>query len=172
MGNGTIGLVPTYADPVDDDARLAAYAEVTGLADWSVWAPLHEALPTAPRSPGVYLFLESGPRVVRHVGIAGERAGGGSPQGLYGRLRAYLTGSGAISGFVEVALDRALADPAWVRDRLGDPPRTRPARSWAARAVRRLEPEVSWAVCADRDEARWLESRVVELLRPHGLWGR
>jgi hypothetical protein len=156
----------------DDEARLAAYAGLGELADWSAWAPLTDALPHAPRSPGVYLLLETGPRVVVHVGRAGERAGGGAPQGLHGRLRAYLTGSGAVTGFVETALDRALADRDWVRARLDEPTRTRPTRAWAAAAVRRLELEVSWATCADADEARWLETRVVELLRPHGLWGR
>lgn len=156
----------------DDEARLAAYAGLAELAEWTPWASLADALAEVPRSPGVYLLLEPGPRVVRHVGRAGERAGGGSPQGLHGRLRAYLTGSGPVSGFVEVALDRALADPAWVRARLVDPPRARPTRSWAAAAVHRLGLEVSWTTCADADDARWLESRVVELLRPHGLWGR
>lgn len=157
----------TYAD---DEARLAVYAELAGLADWSAWAPLEHALPDAPRSPGVYLLLESATRVVRHVGHAGERAGGGSPQGLYGPLRGYLTGTGALTGFTEAALDRALADGDWVRARLeAGPERT---RGWAAAAVRRLGPDVSWAACPDRDEARWLEGRVVALLRPHGLWGR
>lgn len=159
--------VTTYAD---EEARLAAYADLAALAEWSAWAPLAEVLPEAPRVPGVYLLLDPGPRVVRHVGHAGERAGGGSPQGLYGRLRSLLAGSGAVTGFVEAALDRALADPDWVRERLGEPPRSHPTRSWAAAAVRRLELDVAWATCADRDEARWLESRVVELLRPHGLW--
>lgn len=162
-----MGRMTTYAD---EEARLAAYSELPGLAEWSAWAPLLDVVAEAPRAPGVYLFLERPSRVVRHVGHAGERAGGGSPQGLYGRLRAYLTGQAAVSGFAEAALDRALADPDWVRERLEAGPER--ARRWAASAVRRLDLDVSWAVCADRDEARWLESRVVELLRPHGLWMR
>lgn len=157
----------TYAD---EEARLATYSVLAGLAEWSAWAPLLDVVAEAPRAPGVYLFLERPSRAVRHVGHAGERAGGGAPQGLYGRLRAYLTGQAAVSGFAEAALDRALADPDWVRERLEAGPER--ARRWAASAVRRLELDVSWAVCADRDEARWLESRVVELLRPHGLWMR
>jgi hypothetical protein len=155
---------------VDDEARLAAYAGLTDLAEWSAWAPLAEALPEAPRSPGVLLLLEHGPRIVRHVGHAGERAGGGSPQGLYGALRALVTGHASLTGFAEAALDRALADPDWVRDRLAEPPQR--TRRWAAAAVRRLELDVAWSTCADADEARWLAGRVTELLRPHGLWTR
>lgn len=162
-----MGRMTTYAD---EEARLAAYSELPGLAEWSAWTPLLDVVAEAPRTPGVYLFLERPSRVVRHVGHAGERAGGGSPQGLHGRLRAYLTGQAAVSGFAEAALDRALADPDWVRERLEAGPER--ARRWAASAVRRLDLDVSWAVCADRDEARWLESRVVALLRPHGLWMR
>lgn len=157
----------TYAD---EEARLAAYAGLADLAEWSPWTPLLDAVPEAPRAPGVYLLLEPSTRVVRHVGHAGERAGGGSPQGLHGRLRAALAGHDPVTGLAEAALDRALADPAWVRERVAAGP-TR-ARAWAAAAVRRLELDVSWAVCPDRDEARWLESRVVELVRPHGLWTR
>lgn len=157
----------TYAD---DEARLAAYAELAGLADWSAWAPLADALPEAPRSPGVYLLMEPAARVVRHAGHAGERAGSGYPQGLHGRLRDHLTGQAPVSGLAEAALDRALADPDWVRERLAGRPQG--ARRWAAAAVRRLELDVAWAGCPDRDEARWLAGRVVELLRPHGLWAR
>lgn len=157
----------TYAD---DEARFAAYADLAELAQWSPWAPLAEALPEAPRAPGVFLLLEPGPRVVRHAAHAGERAGGGHPQGLYGGLRATLTGRAAISGFAEAALDRALADPDWVRARLEAGPAR--SRAWAAAAVRRLELDVAWTTCADGDEARWLAGRVAGLLRPHGLWAR
>jgi hypothetical protein len=157
----------TYAD---EDARLTAYADLADLAEWSAWAPLVDALPEAPRAPGVYLFLEPATRVVRHAGYAGERAGSGWPQGLHGRLRAYLTGQATVSGFAEAALDRALADPDWVRERLEGGPQS--ARRWAAAAVLRLEMDVAWTTCADREEARWLERRVIELIRPHGLWAR
>lgn len=167
MVSDSMGPMTTYAD---EEARLAAYAEVAELAEWSVWAPLAEALPEAPRSPGVFLLLERADRAVRHVGHAGERAGGGSPQGVYGGLRALVTGHGPITGFTEAALDRALADPGWVQAQVTDG--SARARRWAGAAVRRLELDVSWSACPDRDEARWLEGRVVGLLRPHGLWAR
>jgi hypothetical protein len=159
--------VTTYAD---DEARLAAYAGLADLAEWSAWAPLASVLPEAPRAPGVFLLLERGPQAIRHVAHAGERSGGGSPQGLYGGLRALVAGHGAITGFAEAALDRALADPDWVRAQLDAGPAR--ARRWAAAAVRRLEPDVAWSVCADADEARWLAGQVAERLRPHGLWAR
>lgn len=157
----------TYAD---DEARLAAYARLADLADWSAWVPLADALPEAPRAPGVFLLLEPATRVVCHVGRAGERAGGGAPQGLYGGLRALVTGHASLTGFAEAALDRALADADWVRDQVtAGPART---RRWAAAAVRRLDFHVAWATCPDPDEARWLEGQVAELVRPHGLWAR
>jgi hypothetical protein len=162
---GRLTSVSTY---VDEEARLAAYAELRELAEWSVWTPLAEALPEAPRSAGVFLLLEPSARVVRHVGRAGERSGGGSPQGLYGGIRALVTGHAPLTGFAEAALDRALADPDFVRERVAGPPQ--PVRRWAAAAVRRLELDVSWTTCPDSDEARWLAGRVAELLRPHGLW--
>ena len=160
--------------PHDTSARLEAYQEVEGLAEWSPWAPFAEALPWAPRLPGVYLFREHDTHRVRYVGMAGERGGGGRPQGLYGRLSVHLAGTGVMSGFAEAALDRALADPAWVEARLdrlraGRPGRT---RDWARDAVLRLAPEVSWAACHERADARHLEVQVDALLRPYGLWNR
>lgn len=160
--------------PHDTSARLEAHQEVEGLAEWSPWAPFAEALPWAPRLPGVYLFREHDTHRIRYVGMAGERGGSGRPQGLYGRLSVHLAGTGVMSGFAEAALDRALADPAWVEARLdrlraGRPGRT---REWARDAVLRLAPEVSWAACHERADARHLEVQVDALLRPFGLWNR
>lgn len=164
--------MPWVGELVRDDALVRVYAEVRHLADWSPWLPLATGVVEAPRQPGVYLFREPGTQVVRYVAMAGERAGAGRPQGLYGRLRCYLTGQEAVGGFAEAALDRALADPDWVerqrhRPDVGSPRR---ARRWAADAVERLAPEVSWASCPERADARFLESEVEQLLRPCGLW--
>lgn len=160
--------------PHDAAARLDAYREVDELAEWSAWAPLAEALPWAPREPGVYLFREHDTHRVRYVGMAGERGGSGRPQGLYGRLSVYRTGQGAVSGFGEAALDRALADPEWVAERLVELRAGRPSRAkhWARDAVARLAPEVTWATCHERADARHLEVRAEALLRPFGLWNR
>lgn len=160
--------------PHDATLRLDTYREVDDLAEWSRWAPFAEALPHAPRLPGVYLFREHDTHLVRYVGMAGERGGGGRPQGLYGRLSVYGTGQGAVSGFGEAALDRALGDPAWVADRL-DRLRTHGperAKHWARDAVARLAPEISWATRLEREDARHLEREVEGLLRPYGLWSR
>lgn len=124
--------------------------------------------------PGVYLFRETGSQMIRYAGMAGERAGGGRPQGLHGRLNVYRTGKGAVSGFGEAALDRALSDVDWLqqhvdRVRVQGPRR---AKQWVADAVERTSPEISWAVCPERFDARVLEDRVVLLLRPHGVWNR
>ncbi len=165
----------TWVDPaVRDLALREAYAAVEDLASWSPWEPLETALPFAPREPGVYLLREPGTGVIRYAGMAGERAGSGRPQGLYGRLTVYRTGKGAVSGFGEAALDRALADPDWVERQLTDL-RTRGARrakEWARDAVARLAPEVSWAVRPDRADAKYLEDQVLLVLRPCGIWNR
>ncbi|MFY0406742.1 hypothetical protein [Solicola sp. PLA-1-18] len=160
--------------PLAAEARRAAYDDVDALAEWSSWASFLQALPEAPRSPGVYLFREPDSGVVRYVGMAGERAGSGRPQGLYGRLSVHRTGNTAVSGFGEAALDLALADEAWVEARL-ERLRTRgPERSrhWARDAVARLAPEVRWSAQPDAADARLLEARAVQLLRPFGLWNR
>ena len=165
----------TWLHPyVREPALVNAYLEVADLAGWSGWAPFATALAHAPREPGVYLFREPEAGVIRYVGMAGERAGSGRPQGLYGRLNVYRTGKGAVSGFGEAALDRALADPEWIESQLVTL-RThgpRRAKDWARDAIARLEPEVSWAVCTDGQDARHLEGQVVLHLRPHGLWNR
>ncbi len=159
---------------VHDDALAEAYAEVAELADWSEWLSFATGLAEAPRLPGVYLFREPASQVIRYAGMAGERAGSGRPQGLYGRLSVYRSGKGAVSGFGEAALDRALADPEWVEQQLhrlrGEGPRR--AKLWAADAIARIAPEVSWASCYERADAQLLEERVVLLLRPFGLWNR
>jgi hypothetical protein len=159
---------------VHDHVLRAAYAEVHDLAEWSPWWPFEQARAGAPREPGVYLLREPGSGVIRSVGMAGERAGGGRPQGLYGRLSVYWTGKGAVSGFGEAALDQALADEDWVERQLRDlrdhgPKR---AKEWARNAVVRLALEVSWAVTPDRGDALYLEDQVVNRLRTHGLWNR
>ena len=159
---------------VDGRARATAYAEVLGLAEWSGWTPWLDAAAWAPREPGVYLLREPDSGSVRHVGLAGERAASGRAQGLHGRLAAYRTGAGALGGFGEAALDRALADETWVEAQLHALRERGPQRSraWVRDAVDRIDPEVSWSVCADREDARHLLTRVELLLRPHGLWTR
>jgi len=164
----------TWLGDVRDESLRAVYTEVHRLTDWSPWMPFETAISAAPREPGVYLLREPYDGVIRYVGMAGERAGSGRPQGLYGRLSVYRSGKGAVSGFGEAALDRALADPDWVEQQLdhlrGHGPKR--AKEWARDAVARLGLEVSWSVCADRSDALYLESQVVALVRTLGLWNR
>jgi hypothetical protein len=159
---------------VRDPGLFAAYAEVGDLAEWSPWLPFEVAIDGAPREPGVYVLREPLSGVIRYVGMAGERAGGGRPQGLRGRLAVYRNGKGAVSGFGEAALDRALADPDWVAQQLlllheRGPRRT---QEWARDAVLRLGLEVSWSVCADRSDALYLERQVLALVGTSELWNR
>lgn len=152
----------------------AAYAQVQVRALWTDWQPFPDATADAPRLPGVYLFREPVTGVIRYIGMAGERTGGGRAQGLRGRLAVYRSGKGAVSRFGEAALDRAVADPKWVEERLqilrsSGPQR---AKEWAAAAISRLAPEVSWATTPDRVAARALEGEVVALLQSHDIWNR
>jgi hypothetical protein len=98
--------------------QAAAYAAVAELGEWSPWLAFTDALTGAPRLPGVYLFRAPRTGQVVYAGMAGERVGSGRPQGVRGRLSVYRTGKGAVSGFGEAALDRALSDPEWVAGQL------------------------------------------------------
>lgn len=159
---------------VRDQATRDTYWEVADLASWSEWATFPACLPSAPREPGVYLFRDPLTQQIVYVGMAGERAGGGTPKGLFGRLSVYKSGKGAVSGFGQAALDRALADASWLASQIADVQAGHPKRTtvWAAEAIARLAPELSWAVRPERHDARLLEDTVVGLLRPHGLWNR
>ena len=152
-----------------------ANATVETLASWSQWVPFMHALEFAPRVPGVYMFGRPSTGDVIYVGMAGERAGSGSAmQGLRGRLTVYGRGRGAVSGFGEAALDRALADPDWIAAQL-EALRTSGAKRtkvWAREAIEHLAPQVRWATRETGAEARELEGRIVSLLAPHGLWNR
>ena len=130
-------------------AHLVTIPHATdALADWSSWAPLLKSVADAPAVPGVYMVRERHSGQVVYVGMAGERSG----RGLRGRLRVYLSGKAAVSGLGEAAMDRALADPDWLAQRLlnvraGRPERT---RAWAAEALVRTDLETRWATCASR----------------------
>jgi hypothetical protein len=99
-----VGSRPMPSDPISVD----------GLAVWSPWIPMADAVATAPLAPGVYMAREGATGPVVYVGMAGERRG----RGLRGRLTVYRRGKGMVSGLGEAAMDRALADPAWLRVRL------------------------------------------------------
>lgn len=156
------------------DAPEAVYAEVDMLTQWTDWVPFFEGARSIDRLPGVYC-MRSGDRIV-YVGMAGERAGSGKskPSGLRGRLARYTSGKAAASGFGEAALDRALANAAFVRQQLaalegGEPRRT---TEWAKEAIRWHGVELRWSICPDADTAKTLEDQVVRLLRPYGIWNR
>lgn len=149
--------------------RDAAYAIVDDLAEWSDWQPFFEVATGAPTSPGVYqMRLPDG--LIVYVGMAGERRG----QGIRGRLSIYRRGKGAVSGFGEAALDRALADATFIEEHLARVRAGEPSRAsvWALDAIRRLDVEVRWASCSSGAEALAVETAVVELLRTYGIWNR
>lgn len=69
-------------------------------------------------------------------------------------------GKGLVSGLGEAAMDRALADPAWLRDRLGEVETGRPGRAalWGRAALERANLHLRWAVTDNRSAALALES--------------
>jgi hypothetical protein len=155
--------------------RAEAYEAVEQLSDWSGWISFSEAVASAPRSPGVYLLRLPETQQVVYVGTAGERTGGGRVgQGLRGRLSIYGRGRGAVSGFGEAALDRALADADWLEQQLSSLRTDGPKRTkvWAQEAIESLAPEVRWTERASKTDALLLERRVEDLLGPHGLWNQ
>lgn len=132
----------TNADEVLDD--------VEALASWSPWVRFADAVANAPRQPGVYLAREGIDGPIVYVGMAGERAGGGKPQGIRGRLRVYASGKALTSGLGEAVADRAFADAQWLRERVADVERGEPMRAiaWGQAALRRADLHVRWTVTA------------------------
>lgn len=130
---------------------------------WSEWMPFAEAIVAAPRLPGVYQAREGSAGEVIYIGMAGERTGGGTPQGIRGRLRVYASGKGLATGLGEAVFDRALADPIWVRTRLDELNTSGPrrAKQWGIAAFARADLHVRWTVTGDRATAAALEDRLV-----------
>ena len=136
---------------------------------WAPWLLFEEAAGIAPREPGVYVARERPTGQIVYIGMAGERRG----QGIRGRLRIYLTGKAAVSGLGEAALDRALADPAWL-DRMIERTRTEGplrAKQWAQAALTRADLELTWTVSPDRTSAAIIEQRLIAAAT-HQLWNR
>ncbi|MFF3403526.1 hypothetical protein ACFYW6_34155 [Streptomyces sp. NPDC002659] len=129
---------------------------ITAWAAWSPWVPLHAAQP--PRTPGVYLARQGADGPLVYVGMAGVRSGAG----LSGRLKRYTSGRATTSGLGEAALDRALADPAWLRERLHETEDGRPMRAteWGKAALQRADIHVCWSVTDSADTARCLEQMI------------
>lgn len=145
------------------------------LAEWSEWVPFADALAIAPKLPGVYMVREGGNGPMIYVGMAGERRGSRDrPQGLRGRLAIYTRGKGLASGLGEAAFDRALADPAWLRDRLGEVERGEPmrAKEWGQAALLRADLQVRWAVTEHKASALALERSCLDALAEAELWNR
>lgn len=153
-----------------DGGIVATDASTPGL-EWSDWVPFHTVMTVAPRTPGVYMMrLSAEPELGPvYIGMAGERKG----NGLRGRLAIYFSGKGAASGLGEHAFDRALADPAWVEERLVEARERRSMRATkAARsAIDHLGLEVRWTCVATRTEALRVESELVAMYKGQ-LWNR
>jgi hypothetical protein len=140
--------------------------------EWSQWMPFAEGIEQAPKLPGVYMIRRSGTPDVVYIGSAGERTGGGSPQGLRGRLRVYASGKAAVSGLGEAVLDRAVADPEWLHARLAEAEAGTPrrAKEWSKLAMEWAGLEIRWTTTSSKAAAEVLED---ELIAAHdSLWNR
>ena len=145
--------------------------EVDAVATWSPWLALTAAAGHALRQPGVDLARTGAHGPVVHVGRAGQRGG----QGLRWRLRVHTSGKGAVSGLGEAALDRALADPRWLRHQLAEVEAARPMRAtgWAAAALGRADLHICWTTTTTPPEAIRLERTVLNVLRDSpDFWNR
>jgi hypothetical protein len=159
--------VPVDDIPADAWADEAGAITVGGVV-WSAWCPLSHAAQVSTKSPGVYLARVGGDIV--YVGMAGERRG----QGVRGRLTVYARGRGAVSGLGEAVLDRALADPDWVGQRLDQLRSDGPTRAkgWAAAAFDRWPLDVAWTATDSGKAAEDLERQVLIELADTALWNR
>ena len=154
----------------EDDVGSEAVGLLDELAAWSPWVPFADAARTAPRVPGVYVARvgETGPLI--YVGMAGERRGAG----LRGRLTVYRSGKALASGLGEAVLDRALADPDWVEERLNEvrSGHQRRAKHWGQAAFERADLHVRWVETVDRASAVSLERACLSAVTDHDLWNR
>lgn len=139
------------------------------FADWMPWMPFEEACHSVPRQPGVYIARETAGDIV-YVGMAAERSG----NGMRGRLAMYATGRAGSSGLGEGALDRALADPEWMKERLSEAESGRALRSkgLAKAAIQRAGLEIRWTVTSSGFAAGALEIRVIQSLTDFKLWNK
>jgi hypothetical protein len=151
-----------------------AFAAVDALAEWSPWIPIAESHDQAPREPGVYMARTRRRGPVIYVGMAGERSGKGTrkPQGLNGRLSAYLSGQSLGGGLLGRAYDLALNDPVWLAQRINDleAGENKRAKDWGKAALQPHDLHVRWVTCEDRADAAALEKTCLTLLRDVGLW--
>lgn len=147
-----------------------ALRKLETLSDWSDWVPFAEALAIAPKVPGVYLAREGANGSLVYIGMAGERRG----SGLRGRLAVYSSGKALTSGLGEAVFDRALADPAWLRERLAEVEAGSPARAkeWGRIAFQRVDLQVRWATVTDKAAATALERACLDALTSSTLWNR
>ncbi|MFD1276362.1 hypothetical protein ACFQ51_45565 [Streptomyces kaempferi] len=92
---------------------------------------------------------------------AGDRKAGG----LRGRLRRYTSGRALASGLGEAIIDRALADPQWLRQRLAEAESGQPMRAteWGKVALLWADLHVCWTVTKNRADAVALEKEVLAL---------
>lgn len=142
---------------------------VATLGEWSAWEDFNpETVRTAPMAPGVYMFKQ-GSRLV-YVGRAGERSG----RGLRGRLTIYVSGRAPHSGLGSLALERALQDALWLRERLQEVEAGHmlTVRAWSRLAVERAELQVCWCTTSTAEAGVAMERAVLDALRDEDLWNR
>jgi hypothetical protein len=159
-----VAIADVLADEVSTERGTLRLA---GL-EWSSWHSLAQAVKFATPSPGIYA-ARSDAQIV-YIGMAGERRG----LGVRGRLQVYGRGRGAVSGLGEAALDRALADPVWLEQRLAMLLTEGPSRSkdWAVAALRRAQLELCWVAAPDGATAREWETQAMQELEDIALWNR
>lgn len=158
----------------DDSGYSSPDGSIETLAEWSAWVPFLQALHSAPRRPGVYLAREGVEGPIVYVGSAGERQGGGKPQGIRGRLTRYASGKAIASGLGEAVFDRALADADWLGERMDEllQGKARRAAEWGKLAFVRAHLHVCWTETPDKKSAEALETACEGSFAADALWNR
>lgn len=150
-----------------EDAALPT--AVANLASWSTWQPFtSEFVRQAPTLPGVYLFEQDGALV--YIGRAGERSG----SGLKGRLTIYVSGRAPHSGLGNLALERAVQDASWLRERLEEVEAgsSLTVQQWSRLAVERANLRCCWSTTSTTEDSKRLERAVLDALSDVDLWNR
>ena len=128
----------------------------------TVWQPLTAAIASnkSNKSAGVYLARYADTEIVFYVGYAGVR-------GVPARLTEYAGGND-LNGLGVAALNLALNDAEWIRQRLDDVEsgKSADAVQWMRDALVRVPIEISILSAGGPPEAKKLEDEMIELYEP------
>ena len=151
----------TTTEGDDTAARLA------GLADWTPWMILDEAVEDAPKLPGVFLARRGKDGPIIHLEDIVDET-----KGLRARFSNYAGRKGMTYGLGLLVINDALNDPAFLRKQLGkvEAGGYRRLHDWSRAAFDHQRIMVCWATTRSGAAAEELAVRCREVLPDHDLW--